>query len=168
MLPPLPGSSQGICTEIMRARADGKIVNFRFSAEVGHGKELRRKEFVWQTCKGEEMKRLVDAPWECGFKLVRPSDPGGANSGAGSQRPPGVLGAGREVLAVFAWNRSWSIMNPFRIQFVGSDIRAVTGERWELMVIITSLRLWWLKRQGRTSPHVVVSGEGVMVPGPTG
>ena len=168
MLPPLPGSPQERCTELMRAGVSEKIVHFRFSIEVGHGKKLQREDFVWQTCKGEEAKKLVDEPWECGFKLMRLPDRAAGRSGEGSKEAPSLPGEGQEILAVFAWNRGWSLTNPFRIQFVGSGRRAVMGERWELMVVITALRLWWLKRQGRVSPNVVVSGEAGIVPGATG
>lgn len=167
-LPPLPGSPQERCTEIMGAGTSGKTVYFRFSIEVGHGKELRREEFVWQACKGEEAKKLVDAPWECGFKLTRLSDQAGPSNGESHKEVPGVTGDGQEVLAIFAWNRGWSITNPFRVQFVGSGRGAVMGERWELMVVITGLRLWWLKRQGRVSERVVASREAGAVPGATG
>lgn len=143
-LPPLAGdSSQERRTEAMRASVSGKAVHFRFSIEVGDGEGgagLRREEFVWQTCKGEEAKGLVEAPWQCGFKLTRASDQqsGGGSSGGGTKEA--AAGEGQEVLAIFAWNRGWSITNPFRVQFVAP--RGVMGERWELMVIITGLRLW--------------------------
>ena len=168
MLPPLPGSPHENCTEIMRTGVSGKVVHFRFSIEVGHGKELRREDFVWQTCKGEEAKKLVGGPWECGFKLTRVDNQVEGGSGAASKEAHGQTTEGQEILAMFAWNRGWSITNPFRIQFVGSGGRAVMGDRWELMVIITGLRLWWLKHQGRISPSVVVAGEAGVVPGATG
>lgn len=165
-LPPLPGSPQETCTEIMRASTNQKMVNFQFSIEVGHGKELRREEFAWQTvAKGEEAKKLADAPFEGAFKLIRLSDQAGGSGGTGSKEAPGE---GQEALAVFAWNRSLSITNPFRIQFMGSDRPAVMGERWAMMVVITGLRLWWLRHQGRVSPTVVASGEAGMVPGAVG
>lgn len=163
ILPPLPGSPQEMCTETMRAGVSGKDVNFRFSIEVVREREVWREEFVWETCKGEEAKRLVDSPWECGFKLTRPAGQAGGSSAAGSKEAHGE----QEILAIFAWNRSWSITNPFRIQFVGDRRKDAMGERWELMVVITGLRLWWLKRQGRVSASVVASGGAGIVPGAT-
>lgn len=165
-LPSLPGSPQETCTEIMRAGTDQKTVKFQFSIEVGHGKELRREEFVWQTVsKGEEAKKLADAPFEAGFKLIRASDRTGGSGGTASKEAEGDL---QEVLAVFAWNRSLSITKPFRIQFTGDHRTAVMGERWALMVVITGLRLWGLKHQGRVNPRAVASVEAGTVNGAVG
>ena len=162
-LPPLPGSPEKRCTEIMRASADGDTVNLRFSIEVGHAKEeLRREGFAWQTVsKGDEAKKLADAPFDVVFKLLRVSGQAGGGGGSGSKEA-------QEVLAVFGWNHGLSMTTPFRIQFIGDGRAAEMGERWAMMVIITGLRLWWLKSQHRISPKALASGEVGIVPGAVG
>ncbi|MBE3041603.1 hypothetical protein IMZ48_03290, partial [Candidatus Bathyarchaeota archaeon] len=142
---------------------DGKTVNFHFSIEVGHAKEqLRREEFAWQTvAKGDEAKKLADAPFDVVFKVLRLSEKAGRGGGEGSKDA-------QEVLAVFGWNHGLSMTTPFRIQFIGDGRAAEMGDRWSMMVIITGLRLWWLKSQHRISPKALASGEVGIVPGAVG
>ncbi|KAI2638973.1 hypothetical protein GGS26DRAFT_543466 [Hypomontagnella submonticulosa] len=160
------GASGGYCTEIMRAARSLDTAVFRFSIEVEQ-KELRREDFEWRKSKGDEVKDFVEPPWKCGFKLVRLSTQQNStsNGSAASQR---VTSADQEVVAVFVWSSTWSVMAPFRVQFRGSGRDGSLGERFTLMTAITSLRLWWLKLQGRTSESTIAAGEVGLVPGATG
>ncbi|KAH9999745.1 hypothetical protein F4779DRAFT_604991 [Xylariaceae sp. FL0662B] len=152
-LPSLSRAPGQTSTEVMRASTTQNTVRFQFSVEVGHGTYLRREDFEWRKSKGDDDKGLVEPPWTCGFKLMRLSHPEKDGS--------------EEVLAVFAWNHGLSL-TPFRIQFRKGGLADVLGERFALMVIITALRLWGLKHQGRTSSSTVASGEAGIVPGATG
>ncbi|KAI0386658.1 hypothetical protein F5Y04DRAFT_242075 [Hypomontagnella monticulosa] len=162
-LPALSGGAPGqYCTEVMRASKNMDTVVFRFSIEVGQ-KELHREDFEWRKSKGDEVKDFVESPWKCGFKLVRLSTH--QNGGSSSQK---AAGTEQEVVAVFAWSSTWSVMTPFKVQFRGSGRDGALGERFTLMAVITSLRLWWLKQQGRTSENTIAAGEAGLVPWATG
>ncbi|KAI1380901.1 hypothetical protein F4677DRAFT_405059 [Hypoxylon crocopeplum] len=166
ILPSLSGGTTGKnCTEIMRAGTSSDQAVFRFSIEVGQSKDLRRENFEWRKCKGDEVKSLVDPPWSCGFKLVRlPYHPGdNANSEDGTSS--NVTDQNQEVIAIFAWNPNWSMMHPFKIEFRGSGQTGAMGERFSLMVVITGLRLWYLKHQGKASRNTIRHQELGIMPG---
>ncbi|KAI1081162.1 hypothetical protein F5B20DRAFT_537015 [Whalleya microplaca] len=168
-LPPLPGSSSKMSTEIMRASTKQNTIRFQFSIEVGQGLHLRREDFEWRKSNGDEDKELVEPPWTCGFKLMRSSQHDGeGNCRTASGTSEAIANGSEEVLAVFAWSSRWSLTMPFKIQFRKGGLVDVMGERFTLMVIITALRLWGLKHQGRTSSSTVTSGEAGIVPGATG
>ncbi|KAI0885673.1 uncharacterized protein GGS22DRAFT_199880 [Annulohypoxylon maeteangense] len=137
------------CTEIMHAATSFGTVTFRFSAETRQKQGMRREVFEWRKSKGDEDRNLIDPPWKCGFKLVRVTD----------ETPQGSTSEGPEIIAVFAWNSNWSVMNPFKIEFRGSAQAGELGEKFALMVIITGLRLWSLKHQGRTSETTIAARE---------
>ncbi|KAI2776860.1 hypothetical protein F4815DRAFT_483168 [Daldinia loculata] len=164
-LPPLSGNiSDGNRTEILRAAISLGTAVFRFSIEVGQDKELWREDFEWRKSKGSEDKILVDAPWKCGFKLVRLSP----RTGKDDEILQKISTQNQELVAVFAWNSNLHLMDPFKIEFRGNGRTGVLGERFALMTVITGLRLWGLKQQGRTSESKIASGEARYVPGATG
>jgi hypothetical protein len=47
----------------------------------------------------------------------------------------------------------------FSLKLTGSALLGALGERWALMVVITALRLWALKGNGRTNKTVLAMGE---------
>lgn len=93
------------------------------------------------------------------------SDAGGAGDGSSSiagssqsgkqkekqkARPPGVTSDGREVVAVWALNTmSMTMTKALKFEYMGSAARGELGERWEIMAVVTALRLWYLVWQGR-------------------
>ncbi|EEP79683.1 predicted protein [Uncinocarpus reesii 1704] len=126
---------------------DGKTVIFRFAVEVGHPKTggYRRETFEWRMLKEHELHDVKH-----GFKLVR--------SHAGAEAAPlGVLGDDDgeiEVVAVAGWKRMLALSKPFNLQFMGSGQTGELGDRFAVMVVITSLRLWYLDVQSRTTPSI--------------
>jgi hypothetical protein len=162
-LPPLSaGAPGGRCTEIMRSTTSQGTAVFRFTIEVQQGDgSLQRENFEWQKCKGEEAK-IIDPPWKTGFKLVRLSHRPSSSVGEKSQE---VTSEGLEVVATFFWNDSWSLMDPFKLEFMGSGRTGALGDRFALMTIITGLRLQWLRIQSRTKERNIQRGEARFVPG---
>ncbi|KAI8962864.1 hypothetical protein F5Y11DRAFT_365539 [Daldinia sp. FL1419] len=165
-LPPLSGSSfDDNCTEIMRAATSHGTAVFRFSIEVGPGKGLWREDFEWRKSNGGGDKDLVDAPWKCGFKLFRLAPRSTKDPVPGDETPQKTTTGNQELVAVFAWNSNLHLMDPFKIEFRGEGGMGLLGERFALMTVITGLKLWGLKQQGRTSESRIASGEARSVPG---
>ncbi|KAI2625902.1 hypothetical protein GGR54DRAFT_522013 [Hypoxylon sp. NC1633] len=162
------GTSGEMCTEIMRSDTSLDRAVFRFSIEVGQKGELQREDFEWRRCQGDEVKKFVTRPWTCGFQLVRLSCRAGQKTDSGNGADPRTSGEDEDVVALFAWNHGLSLLHPFRIDFRGSGQTGILGERFSLMTIITGLRLWGLKHQGRTSPHSIRSSKAGMPYVPTG
>lgn len=140
-LPPLPGGLQAT-EENMRAGVDNKTATYQFSIEVGEGHNLRREAFEWRKVKEGKDKQLFPAPFTSGFKLVRL----GSNHMCGEE----------EVFATLGFKKGLSLSEPFRLRFLSR-----LGERWEIMVIITALKLWMLKEEGRaTGSWIKTQGDG--------
>ncbi|KAI1207112.1 uncharacterized protein F4807DRAFT_435623 [Annulohypoxylon truncatum] len=156
---PSGGASNENYTEIMHAATSSGTATFRFSTETGHKQGVRREDFEWRKSKGDQDKNLVDSPWKCGFKLLRLSNRSGKDANLGDGASQGSTSGGPEVVAIFAWNSNWSVMNPFRIEFRESGQTGELGEKFAVIAIITGLRLWTLKHQGRTSENTIASRE---------
>lgn len=154
------------------------------AAAVAGGVPARREDFEWRSTHGSEVQELTSW-WSTGWKLVRlASRVEGANGGSGDgtsvvsgsgdaessssssatqkqkqkqQRPAGVTSDGKEIVAVWALNTaSLSMTKAFKFQFMGSGALGQLGERWEVMAVVTALRLWYLVWQGRA--HAPSSG----------
>ncbi|KAI9923874.1 hypothetical protein ASPWEDRAFT_26423 [Aspergillus wentii DTO 134E9] len=136
-LPALEGDGKDgrMDTEIMRAGTSAAHdVTFYFSIEVGE--KRIREEFEWRKFKK-------------GFTLVRPH-----RGGSSSSTDDG------ETVALVTWRTSLtSLTHAFSLELMGSGESGILGERWTLMVIITSLRLYALHIKGRTRKTIVGMGE---------
>ncbi|KAF6830369.1 hypothetical protein CPLU01_07424 [Colletotrichum plurivorum] len=157
-LPPLEPRAS-ICEmdeETMRAvKSDDGSVAFMFSIEVGE--KQQRERFEWVKLKkgdDEEAKsggfKLVQVSNRHGRPRTSPEDEGPSSSRATTEE--------RETLALLSWSSGLSKMtHAFSLQLKGSA-RSM-GDRWALMVVITTLRLWQMNVQGRTS-KVSIAVEG--------
>lgn len=154
-----PGNASGeYYTEIMHAATSSGTATFRFSTEVEQKQGIRREDFEWQKSKDED-KASVESPWKGGFKLMRLSRQSGKGASADEGTSQGSSGEVPEIVAIFAWNSNWSVMNPFKIEFRGSGQTGQLGDKFAVMAIITGLRLWWLKHQRRTSKDGIAARE---------
>ncbi|KAH8647844.1 hypothetical protein BX600DRAFT_443188 [Xylariales sp. PMI_506] len=138
LLPPIEAkaSAQAVVEEFMTARTvDGNGVGFYFSIEVGE--KLRRQEFEW--CK-------TGARGSAGSSSASPStSPGNVET---------------EVFARFQWTKTiTNLTHPFNLQFLEKTVSVRMGDRWTLMVVVTALRLWALRSNGRTNHKVVATAE---------
>lgn len=154
-VPSRPGSASPTVTEKMTA----KTTRFRFSFNVGRGKDTRREDFEWRYSHGKEVK-VLDR-WSLGWKLVHlgPSDgaslsqtsTAGSGSTSRSQRPHGEASDGNPIVAVFADNSKLSKNKLAKFHFVGAGATDEFGEDWALYVTMSALRIWELTMNSGTS-----------------
>jgi hypothetical protein len=63
---------------------------------------------------------------------------------------------GGEVLALLAWRRLFpKFKHAFTLELLGRGKTGELGERWGLMVVITALRVWALRLNGKTKTGVI-------------
>ncbi|KAI5925849.1 hypothetical protein F4810DRAFT_658515 [Camillea tinctor] len=122
--------------------------NTSFAMDVGVDKDLRREEFEWRYSAGGEIKGLEGERW--GWKLVRLSEDCGFG-GDRDERPAGSTSDGKEVVAVWTHNASWSMKKAFKFQFIGSGATGVLGDRWAAAVLVSAIRMWWVETQSRAA-----------------
>ncbi|RYP24175.1 hypothetical protein DL765_000670 [Monosporascus sp. GIB2] len=149
-LPASPRSGLPASTEPMKVEWSwGKGGTHRFSVEVDAGAASgkptwRREAFEWRSSRGSEVRELATQR-STGWKLVRlESGPQGGSGGETAQRSEGVTSDGKEIVAVWAHNTPWNATKTFKMEFRGSAASGVLGERWEIMAVVTALRLWYL------------------------
>ncbi|KAI1803758.1 hypothetical protein F4811DRAFT_523452 [Daldinia bambusicola] len=107
------------------------------SIEVGIGKDLRVENFEWRRTRGEEVKELDK--WGQGWKLVRLS---GTAAAAGGQN---ATSDGKEVVAVWTVNSSWSMNKFCKFQFLESGATGVLGDAFALAALVSGLKIWYLE-----------------------
>ncbi|KMP08244.1 hypothetical protein CIRG_07925 [Coccidioides immitis RMSCC 2394] len=157
LLPPLRPDAKTLATELMHGTitGDGRVT-FHFSIEVSSGKKMRREKFEWR-----RMKEGDDDTKRSGFKLVRlfsntrEASSSNDNSNIGEEHPPS------ETFAVLEWIKGWSgFKQAFSLQ-LGNGQSDALGERWTLMVVMTALRIWYLRVCGKANKAVVGIGEKI-------
>jgi hypothetical protein len=135
----------------------GRVV-FVFEVEVvgvGGGGVVKRERFGWwKVGKGTD-----ETAKEGGFKLVAlpPTGDGADTLGQGNTSSYVPEGAdGGEVLALLAWRRLFpKFKHAFTLELLGRGKTGELGERWGLMVVITALRVWALRLNGKTKTGVI-------------
>ncbi|KAL0469381.1 hypothetical protein QR685DRAFT_285162 [Neurospora intermedia] len=153
MLPPPPDvevkNPRDLVTEIMYAKktSDG-TVSFRFSIEVGL-KMKSREEFEWRKLTGKDKTNTQHAR----FILVRP--PPSSTSAASSSSTQEEI----EILADLTFCNVMSVNHLFVLELKGAAASGEMGDRWTLMVVVTALRLYWLRCYGKTNKSVVGIGQ---------
>lgn len=150
---------KGFTTEVMSGltTSQGEVV-FRFGMDVGTAEKIRREEFEWVKFGkgGDEENQSVK-----GYKLFRrvgrqdlEGDAGGSSSGDGE-----TAHRGTEALAVLTWpQRLLAFMvshDQFTLKLTEASQSEGLGEPWKLMVLMTALRLGYLRAQGTTNKTVV-------------
>ncbi|KAI0138200.1 hypothetical protein F4776DRAFT_82173 [Hypoxylon sp. NC0597] len=120
-----------------------KNVTYPFSVEVGLGKDLRVENFEWRGSRGGEVQDLDK--YTRGYKLVRLGSVGTGQGGERSTRAANVTSDGKEVVAVFAQNTSWSMNKVFKFQFLESGATGVLGDRFALAALMSALKIWYIE-----------------------
>ncbi|KAL2151423.1 hypothetical protein VTH82DRAFT_6521 [Thermothelomyces myriococcoides] len=147
MLPPLDieANPRDLVTEIMYAtkRSDG-AVSFRFTIEVGP-KMKCREQFEW--------KKVGAGNAHSGFILVRVDPQSDSPSPTPSAQEEG------EILAELLFRNVMSMNHLFSLELKGAGCSGEMGDRWTLMVVVTALRLYWLRIYGKTNKAVVGIGQ---------
>lgn len=109
-----------------------------FGVEVGGEEKRRREEFEWRRSRGGEVKDL-GGRLSYGWKLVRLASEADHGAVEGER---GYASDGKEVVAVMAHNASLTLTKGCKIEFMGSGLTGVLGERWEIMAVLTAVQLW--------------------------
>lgn len=154
MLPSLAPTG-AMVTETMRAATSpDKVPVFRFSIEVGT-KELQRENFEWR-----KVKKFADTGTG-GFQLFRAKClPGGASETGGSALGHAESLDVPETVAVLTWAKGALVRkHEFTLSLKGSGLSGELGDRWTLAVVMTALRLWYMRWLGRTSKFSISIGE---------
>ena len=155
MLPPLDMEKNptGKVTETMRSTVDkGHGVGFRFVIEVGEEK-LRREEFEWRKMAGKQDggDKGMTGSW---YTLLRLAP--GCPAASSSKAPPLQLtDEDCETVAELVFGNHVFSKHIFNLELKGAGLKGELGERWALMVVMTSLGLWWLRQFGKTHKGTV-------------
>ncbi|KAM7219790.1 hypothetical protein V8F06_004824 [Rhypophila decipiens] len=143
-------------------------VTFRFAIEVGV-KMREREEFEW-----------VDAN---GLATATNDNGGGSSSSASAAAafaafadtdtptkghrfvllPEAAddLPEQGEILAELVFANVMSLTRIFTLELKGAGLTGELGDRWTLMVVMTALRIYWLRTYGKTGKAVIWAGEKV-------
>jgi hypothetical protein len=148
-LPPLDTEKnpRDMITEILRA-SNGKEhgVTFRFAIEVGI-KKRHREEFEWRKTKGS--KEVGGHETQNRYTLYRlASNPPLASSSAPAPDD-------REIVAELAFRNVMNVKHIFTLELQGAGLTGELGDRWTLMVVMTSLALHWVRQHGKSNKATV-------------
>ncbi|KAI2619643.1 hypothetical protein GGR54DRAFT_602887 [Hypoxylon sp. NC1633] len=141
---PSSAQSQATQTFTMNQQHDWKNVKYPFSADVGLAKDVRREDFEWRRSRGGEVQGL-DKYAGYGFKLVRLGSAATGGGGERATRSEGATSDGKEVVAAWSYNSSWSVKKMFRFQFFESGATGVLGDQFALAALVTALRIWYVE-----------------------
>lgn len=166
LLPPVDGTtgSKEMVSELMTTTTnDEGCVSYLFTIEAGQGDKMERKRFEWRQFK----KGAQDGVDKDGFKLLPynphshvsgENSPGSSTAAAASTAESSTGGA----LATLKWAKLGSKINhPLSLEFADDAVSVLFGERWTLMVVITALRLWALRMNGRGNKTTVAIAEKI-------
>ncbi|RKU47251.1 hypothetical protein DL546_008842 [Coniochaeta pulveracea] len=118
-----------------------KNSRFRFSFDVGRGKESRRETFEWRMSKAVEVRTLDSMA--CGWKLVRlGSDQPTGKGGPRGARDVGEASDGKEVVAAWSENSGMTLSKIAKFHFLGAGATGEFGDDWALMAALSAFRLW--------------------------
>lgn len=150
MMPPLDveANPRDLVTEIMYATANHGAVSFCFSIEVGPRMKCR-EGFEWRKTRernaGTQHSRFILT------RLPPPSTP------TSSAPPPQEDES--EILAELVFGNVMSLNHLLSLELKGAASSGEMGDRWNLMVVATALRLYWLRAYGKTNRAVVGIGK---------
>ncbi|KAF2969114.1 hypothetical protein GQX73_g4459 [Xylaria multiplex] len=125
---------------IMTSHRSLRHQTYKFTANVGVGKETRSEEFEWRSSHGSEVRELDGYRW--GWKLVRLSGQTVGSGGDRATRETGSTSDGFEVVAAWAHNNSLSMTKAFKFQLMGSALTGMLGDRGATLALISAMRIW--------------------------
>ncbi|KAM7182552.1 hypothetical protein V8F33_014225, partial [Rhypophila sp. PSN 637] len=169
LLPPVDAEeatnpTRDLVTEVIRASttstaaaANGmmestrRVVTFHFAIEVGV-KMREREEFEWVDSSGLSSKHTR-------FVLLRCCSRFPASSS--SSNIQAAAAAADDVLAELVFDNVMSWNRLFSLELKGAGRTGELGDRWALIVVMTALRICWVRMQGMTTKWVVRMSEMV-------
>lgn len=145
----------GFTTEIMSGltSTNGEVM-FRWALEVGTAEKMRREEFEWVKFeKGDDGENKAAKGYKLFRYNARPELQGDTGVGSSSGAARGYLRQ-RIPFAVLTWGRRLNLISYlFTIKLM--ETAQGLSEQWKLMVVMTALRLGYLRAQGATNKTVV-------------
>lgn len=64
------------------------------------------------------------------------------------------------MVALLIWRKLWpTFKHNFTLQLLGKGQTGELEERWALMVVITAIRIWALRVNGKTKKGVIAVGQ---------
>ncbi|KAM7191371.1 hypothetical protein V8F33_008974 [Rhypophila sp. PSN 637] len=131
-------------------------VTFRFAIEVGV-KMRERDEFEIDsentTTKGHRFV-LLRCPRPAARSIESMSSPS-------SEQPAGDVPEQGQILAELVFANVMSLTHIFTLELKGAGLTGELGNRWTLMVVMTALRIYWLRTFGKTGKAAIWAGEKV-------
>ncbi|KAK4244271.1 hypothetical protein C7999DRAFT_44056 [Corynascus novoguineensis] len=140
-------------TSLLRASiTKEQAVAFRFTIEVGT-KRIQREEFEWRKSNGKETgAREKGARYELHPLAATLS----ALASSYSSSPPED---GSNILAELTLDNVLSFKHLFTLKLMGPGLTGEMGDRWTLMVVMTALRIHWLRQNGKTNKPTVAAAQ---------
>ncbi|KAI0014522.1 hypothetical protein F4780DRAFT_774150 [Xylariomycetidae sp. FL0641] len=139
VLPPLSDSDLDSAIEVARMRMKFLSISVHFTIETGDDPGHRAREiFEWRHSY-RSIRALMDGVGD-GWKLVRL----GSKLRKGGRKPSTntvLTSDGYEVVAMWAFARK-SLTKALKFRFLGNGASGTLGDRWELMAVITALRMY--------------------------
>ncbi|KAK4207139.1 hypothetical protein QBC37DRAFT_406480 [Rhypophila decipiens] len=154
-------------------------VTFRFAIEVGV-KMREREEFEWVDANGLATTTNenggsgsssasaaagfadTDTPTKGHrFVLLRCPRPTTISSPSSSAEAADDLPEQGEILAELVFANVIDLTRIFTLELKGAGLTGELGDRWTLMVVMTALRIYWLRTYGKTGKAVIWAGEKV-------
>lgn len=167
-LPALPGSLEErnglMAKEMMKASTTvDKAIIFRFSTEVANGRKMHRQGFEWEKLPnlGAEENGSGDHKPSARFELFRTFST--ADQHQTSRSEQGSLFSSsrpveRESVALMKLVKSKKDKEHIiSLELKGDALSGALGDRCLLMIVLTAVRLWWLRaglRMSRTGIHL--------------
>ncbi|KAH8812101.1 hypothetical protein F5884DRAFT_302889 [Xylogone sp. PMI_703] len=104
--------------------------------------------FEWRNTRGSEVKEISGSKWPSwvvGWKLVWVSGPQTVHFHSKKDRETGFTSDGKEIVAVAVHEER--VKTGPKLAFMGTGLTGTLGETWEIMVVMSFLRIWELQRQ---------------------
>jgi hypothetical protein len=165
-LPPLDieKNPRDLVTETLRSTASKEHgVAFRFCVEVGV-KRRKREEFEWRKEAGKQEANNGGHGDAKGtrYTLIRlapsgsPAVAASSAAASSSSSPQCTSGdGGCEVVAELLFRNLWSVKHIFSLELLGAGRTGELGERWNLMVVMTTLSIQFMRQVGKTKQATI-------------
>ncbi|KAI0019751.1 hypothetical protein F4780DRAFT_793044 [Xylariomycetidae sp. FL0641] len=135
----------------MHAHSGWAKCRYAFSLPVGA--DGREETFEWRRSRGDEVRALDG--YRRGWKLVRLGASSSSDDGGKEEEKEEEEEEGEEVVAAWAYNKSLSLTKAWKFRFLGAGVAGELGPRWEVVALISALRVWGIELE--TSSSAVVA-----------
>lgn len=147
----LYGNFSGVIDAVTTLNLCGADKNdFLYVVEIHHGLKMKsRQQFEWRKLTGKDKANTQPNR----FILVWPPPSSISASSSSSAHEES------EILADLTFCNVMSVNHFFVLELKGAAASGEMGDRWTLMVVVTALRLYWLRCYGKTNKAVVGLGQ---------